>query len=146
MRLAGDSSGIVQDKVSGRFDRPFSRGTAIAVSVMRVASHRTRPLSKLKEMTMTIATKGTKGLLISALILGLSGAAYAQGAGGGSAGGNGAGQGGTGMGTPNANGETGANSNATGGNTMGSSKSGMSHKKTQKKGSSTMDAPASGSQ
>jgi hypothetical protein len=86
----------------------------------------------------------TKGLLLSAFILSLSGAAYAQGAGTGGGGGGGAGQGGTGMGTPNASGTTESPSGASGANTMGKS-SDMSQKQTnpkmQKKGG--MDAPAS---
>ncbi|CAB3787209.1 hypothetical protein LMG28614_02448 [Paraburkholderia ultramafica] len=87
----------------------------------------------------------TKGILFSALILGLSGAAYAQGMGAGG-GGAGAGQGGTGMGTPNAGGTTESTSGASGANTMGESGE-MSQKqmkpKMQKKGA--MDAPASDS-
>jgi len=85
----------------------------------------------------------TKGFLLSAFILSLSGAAYAQGA-GTSGGGAGAGQGGTGMGTPNASGTTESPSGASGANTMGKSGD-MSQKqmnpKLQKKGG--MDAPAS---
>jgi hypothetical protein len=84
----------------------------------------------------------TKGLLLAAFILSLSGA-YAQAAGTGG-GGGGAGQGGTGMGTPNASGTTESPSGASGANTMGKSGD-MSQKqmkpKTQKKGG--MDAPAS---
>ncbi|MFM0259768.1 hypothetical protein [Paraburkholderia sediminicola] len=87
-----------------------------------------------------------KGLLLSAFILSLSGAAYAQGAGTSGGGGAGAGQGGTGMGTPNASGTTESPSGASGANTMGKSGD-MSQKqmkpKTQKKGG--MDAPASDS-
>src|ERR1700735_2958893 len=62
-----------------------------------------------------------RGLLVSALILSMPGAVYAQGrgAGGGTAGGNGAGQGGTGMGTPNAGGTTGSGAGASGSNTLG---------------------------
>jgi hypothetical protein len=85
----------------------------------------------------------TKGLLLSAFVLSLSGTAYAQGA-GTSGGGAGAGHGGTGMGTPNASGTTESPSGASGANTMGKS-SDMSQKqmkpKMQKKGG--MDAPAS---
>jgi hypothetical protein len=87
----------------------------------------------------------TKGILFSALILGLSGAAYAQGAGTGGGGSAGTGQGGTGMGTPNANGTTESPSGASGANTMGKSGD-MSQKQTKpmkKKGG--MDAPASDS-
>ncbi|MEZ0606075.1 hypothetical protein ACAX43_28655 [Paraburkholderia sp. IW21] len=88
----------------------------------------------------------TKGFLLSAFILSLSGAAYAQGAGTSGGGGAGAGQGGTGMGTPNANGATESPSGASGANTMGKSGD-MSQKqmkpKMQKKGG--MAAPASDS-
>ena len=87
---------------------------------------------------------GAKGLLLSAFILSLSGAAYAQGAGTSGGGGAGAGQGGTGMGTPKASGTTESPSGASGANTMGKSGD-MSQKqmkpKTKKKGG--MDAPAS---
>ncbi|WOD17063.1 hypothetical protein [Paraburkholderia kirstenboschensis] len=87
-----------------------------------------------------------KGLLLSVFILGLSSAAYAQGAGTGGGGGAGGGQGGTGMGTPNASGATASPSGASGANTMGKSGD-MSQKQTkpkmQKKGG--MDAPASDS-
>jgi hypothetical protein len=85
-----------------------------------------------------------KGLLLSAFILSLSGAAYAQGAGTSGGRGAGAGQGGAGMGTPNANGTTESPSGASGANTMGKPGD-MSQKqikpKMQKKGG--MDAPAS---
>jgi hypothetical protein len=88
--------------------------------------------------------------LIGALILSLSGAAYAQGAGGGgtsggTAGGNAAGQGGTGMGTPNASGTTGTVSGASGANTTEAmpDTTQKNVKKKQKKGA--MDSPASGS-
>jgi hypothetical protein len=98
-----------------------------------------------RETSMSIAKKG---LLVSALVFALSGAAFAQGAGGGgggggggTAGGNGAGQGGTGMGTPNANGVTGSTSGASGANTMGNT--GSTHKSMKKKGN--MASPASGS-
>ncbi len=91
----------------------------------------------------------TKRLLVSALILGGYGAAYAQGAGGGgaagtggaggTAGGNGAGQGGTGIATPNGNGTTGSTSGTSGSSTMG-----MSSDRAQPKiNTGTMDAPAS---
>ncbi|MFM0031713.1 hypothetical protein PQR70_36445 [Paraburkholderia madseniana] len=85
-----------------------------------------------------------KGVMVSMLILGLSGATYAMGAGGGGEGGGAgsAGQGGTGMGTPNASGATDTMSGASGANTMGKSDS-KSKKQMQKKG--TMDSPASGS-
>ncbi|MEM5461758.1 hypothetical protein VSR69_44435 [Paraburkholderia phytofirmans] len=86
----------------------------------------------------------TKGLVLSAFVLSLSGIAYAQGAGTTGGGGAGAGQGGTGMGTPNATGTTESPSGASGANTMGKSGD-MSQKQmkpnTQKKGG--MDAPAS---
>ncbi len=85
----------------------------------------------------------TKGILLSAFVVSLSGAANAQGAG---TSGGGAGQGGTGMGTPNANGATESPSGASGANTMGKSGD-MSQKqmkpKMQKKGG--MDTPASDS-
>ncbi|MFL9966189.1 hypothetical protein PQR02_35335 [Paraburkholderia sediminicola] len=88
----------------------------------------------------------TKGLLLSAFILNLLGAAYAQGAGTSGGGGAGAGQGGTGMGTPNSNGPTASPSGASGANTMGESGD-MSQQqmkpKAQKKGG--IDAPASDS-
>ena len=92
----------------------------------------------------------TRGLLVSALILSLTGAVYAQGggaaggggAGGGTAGGGGAGKGGAGMGTPNAGGVTGSTSGASGSSTM-DSPANTSQKQMQKKGG--MDAPASGS-
>ncbi|MFM0388824.1 hypothetical protein [Paraburkholderia dipogonis] len=88
----------------------------------------------------------TKGLLLSAFILSLSVAAYAQGADTSGGGGTGVGQGGTGMGTPNANGTTESPSGASGANTMGKSGD-MSQKqmkpKMQKKGGT--DAPASDS-
>jgi hypothetical protein len=70
----------------------------------------------------------TRGVLISAMILGLYGTAYAQGAGGGAAGG----QGGTGMSKPNANGSTDTVSGASGANTMapaGTTSHKMKHKK-----------------
>jgi hypothetical protein len=65
------------------------------------------------QIAETVMQASTQGLLVSALILSLSGGANGQGAGGGAggggtgggggtAGGNGAGQGGTGMETPNA--------------------------------------------
>lgn len=90
-----------------------------------------------------------KGLLVSALILSLSGVAYAQGAGGGAgtgggggtAGGNGAGQGGAGMGTPNANGVTGSPSGASGSSTMGTTSD--DSKKPMKKGGGK-DSPVPG--
>lgn len=90
-----------------------------------------------------------KGGLVWALILSVSGAAYAQGAGGGAgtggagstAGGNGAGRGGTGMGTPNGGGATGSPSGTSGSSTMGTTSS--SSQKQMKKGA--MDSPASDS-
>ncbi|MFP3558065.1 hypothetical protein SB861_46490 [Paraburkholderia sp. SIMBA_049] len=87
-----------------------------------------------------------KRMLIGALILSLSGAAYAQGAGagGGTGGGNAAGQGGTGMGTPNASGTTAAPSAASSGaNTMGTMPDATQKSMQKKKGA--MDSPASGS-
>ncbi|WP_159838955.1 hypothetical protein [Burkholderia sp. 8Y] len=50
----------------------------------------------------------TKCLVTTALVWGLTTAAFAQGNAGGAPGGNGAGRGGVGIGTPNGNGETGA--------------------------------------
>lgn len=87
-----------------------------------------------------------KGILFSAVILGLSGAGYAQGAGTGGGGGAGAGQGGTGMGTPNASGTTESPSGASGANTMGKSGD-MSQKqmKPKMKKNGGMAAPASDS-
>ena len=77
-----------------------------------------------------------KGILISTVVMSLSGAVFAQGAGGGggggTAGGTRAGQGGTGMSTPNSNGATGSTSGASGSSTMGKS-SDMSHKKMRRR-------------
>lgn len=106
-------------------------------------------MQSFASQTMEAAMRATtKGLLVSALILSLSGGAYAQGGGGagtggggGTAGGNGAGQGGTGMGTPNAKGVTGSPSGASGSSTMGTT-SGSSQKQMKKGG---MDSPASAS-
>jgi len=83
-----------------------------------------------------------RSMLIGALILSLSGAAYAQGAGagGGTGGGNATGQGGTGMGTPNVSGTTAAPSGA---NTMGAMPDATQKSMQKKKGA--MDSPASGS-
>ncbi|MFM0078762.1 hypothetical protein P0D72_07710 [Paraburkholderia sediminicola] len=92
-----------------------------------------------------------KVTLIPALILSLSGAVYAQGAGaggatggagGGTAGGS-AGQGGTGMGTPNASGVTGSMSGASGSSKMGTGANSTQKQMKQKKG--PMDSPASDS-
>jgi hypothetical protein len=86
----------------------------------------------------------TRGILISALLIGISGNAYAQGAGGGGAAG---GQGGTGMSKPSAGGSTDTVSAASGANTMAPSGS-TSHQKMHKKSSAGMAAsaptPASG--
>ncbi|AUT66831.1 hypothetical protein C2L65_43205 [Paraburkholderia terrae] len=86
-----------------------------------------------------------RSMLIGALILSLSGAAFAQGggAGGGTGGGNATGQGGTGMGTPNASGTTAAPSGASGANTMGAMPDATQKSMQKKKGA--MDSPASGS-
>ena len=103
-------------------------------------------------ITATVMRASTQGLLVSALILSLSGGAYGQGAGGraggggtggggGTAGGNGAGQGGTGMETPNASGVTGSPSGASGSSTMRTT-SDSSQKQTKKGGK---DSPASAS-
>lgn len=88
----------------------------------------------------------TKGLLLSGLVLVLSGTAFAQGAGTSGGGGAGAGQGGTGMGTPNASGATESPSGASGANTMGKSGDMLQKQmkpKIQKKGG--MEVPASDS-
>ncbi|RKT13696.1 hypothetical protein B0G69_6877 [Paraburkholderia sp. RAU2J] len=86
----------------------------------------------------------TKGLLFSALFIGISGGVYAQGAGGGAAGG----QGGTGMSKPNAAGSTDTVSGASGSNTMAPAGTASSHKKMHKKPSAATPAsatnPASG--
>jgi hypothetical protein len=87
----------------------------------------------------------TKGIWFSALIIGLSGNVYAQGAGGGGAVG---GQGGTGMSKPNAGGSTDTVSGASGANTMAPSAGTSSHKKPHKKKSDTgmaASAPSPGS-
>jgi hypothetical protein len=83
-------------------------------------------------------------MLIGALILSLSGAAFAQGggAGGGTGGGNATGQGGTGMGTPNASGTTAAPSGAAGANTMGTMPDATQKSMQKKKGA--MDSPRLG--
>ena len=80
----------------------------------------------------------TRGVLISALVLGISGTVYAQSAGGGGAGG---GQGGTGMSKPSAGGSTDTVSGASGANTMAPA-GGTSHKKMHKKPSTAMPASA----
>lgn len=80
----------------------------------------------------------TRAILISALISGICGTVYAQGAGGGGAAG---GQGGTGMSKPNAGGSTDTVSGASGSNTMAPA-SGTSHKKMHKKPSATTPASA----
>ncbi|MGF6572520.1 hypothetical protein SAMN05443245_4660 [Paraburkholderia fungorum] len=85
----------------------------------------------------------TKGFLIAALCIGISGTAYAQSAGGGAGGG----QGGTGMSKPNASGSTNTVSGASGADTMAPGAT-TSHKKMQKKSNAAMPAsatnPASG--
>lgn len=91
--------------------------------------------SALEETTMRVSTKG---ILISALLIGVSGSVYAQGAGGGGAAG---GQGGTGMSKPNAGGSTDTVSGASGANTMAPSGT-TSHKKTHKKSNGAMAASA----
>ncbi|AUT66058.1 hypothetical protein C2L65_32695 [Paraburkholderia terrae] len=80
----------------------------------------------------------TRGILISALLMAISGTAYAQGAGGGGAAG---GQGGTGMSKPNAGGSTDTVSGASGANTMAPSGT-TSHKKMHKKSNPAMAASA----
>ena len=86
-----------------------------------------------------------KGIVVSALMLCLSGTVYAQGAGGGGAGG---GQGGTGMSKPNASGPTDTVSGASGANTMAPATGTTSHKMTHKKAHTAMPssapAPSSG--
>jgi hypothetical protein len=86
----------------------------------------------------------TKGILISAVFIGISGSVYAQGAGGGGAA---AGQGGTGMSKPSAGGSTDTVSGASGANSMAPSGT-TSHKKMHKKSGAAMPAsatnPASG--
>jgi hypothetical protein len=77
------------------------------------------------------------------VVLSLSGATYAQGAGGGTGGGNATGQGGTGMGNPNSSGTTAAPSGASGANTMGTMPDATQKSMQKKKGA--MDSPASGS-
>lgn len=83
----------------------------------------------------------TKGILISALLIGISGNVYSQGAGGGGAAG---GQGGTGMSKPNAGGPTDTVSGASGANTMAPSSGTTTHKKKHKKSSAAMSASAPG--
>ena len=91
----------------------------------------------------------TKGLLVTALILGFCGGAYAQSAGGGAgtggaggtAGGNGAGQGTTQIATPNGNGTTGSTPGTSGSSTTEKSSGGVH----PQMNTGTMDAPASGS-
>jgi hypothetical protein len=81
----------------------------------------------------------TRGILFSALLIGMSANVYAQGSsGGGSAGG---GQGGTGMSKPNASGSTGTVSSASGADTMAPAGS-TSHKKMHKKSNGAMAASA----
>ena len=90
----------------------------------------------------TVMRAATKGILISAIFVGISGSVYAQ-AGGGAAGG----QGGTGMSKPNAGGTTDTVSGASGANSLAPSGS-TSHKKMHKKSSAATPAsatdPASG--
>ncbi|CAB3692998.1 hypothetical protein [Paraburkholderia rhynchosiae] len=86
----------------------------------------------------------TKGVVLSALMLGLSGAVYAQGAGTTGGGGAGAGQGGTGMPTPNASGPLASSPGASGANSMGTS-NGTSQKQMKKQKKGAMEAPASDS-
>lgn len=116
-------------------------GMAIAPCLTPVHIVGANDRSTLEETTMRVSTKG---LLISALLIGVAVNVYAQGAGGGGAAG---GQGGTGMSKPNAGGSTGTVSGASGANTMAPSGNTMSHKKTHKKSSAGMaaSAPAPGS-
>jgi hypothetical protein len=79
----------------------------------------------------------TKGILVLALLAGISGSVYAQGSGGGTAGG----QGGTGMSKPSASGSTDTVSGASGANTMAPAGT-TSHKKMHKKSSTAMPASA----
>jgi hypothetical protein len=85
-----------------------------------------------------------KGIAISALMLGLAGTVYAQGAGGGGAAG---GQGGTGMSKPNSSGPTDTVSGASGANTMAPAAGTTSHKmkKAHSTKPSSAPAPSSGS-
>ncbi|MFM0632376.1 hypothetical protein [Paraburkholderia xenovorans] len=130
----------------GEIEEPLRRPTA--AQELRDSTQRglRRPGSQLAALhtRKTIMRVAAKGLVLSAFVLSLSGAAYAQGAGTSGGGGAGAGQGGTGMGTPNSTGTTESPSGASGANTMGKSAD-MSQKqmksKTEKKGG--MDAPAS---
>jgi hypothetical protein len=116
-------------------------GMAIALRLTRVHIVGANGRSTLEEATMRVSTRG---LLIPALLIGISVNVYAQGAGGGGAAG---GQGGTGMSKPNAGGSTDTVSGASGVNTMAPSGSTTSHKKTHKKSSAGMaaSAPAPGS-
>jgi hypothetical protein len=81
-----------------------------------------------------------KGILFSVLVMSLSGAAFAQGAGAGGGRDAAAGHGGTGMETPNGSGTTESTSGASGANTTGKS-GGMSHKHVKQKKAGA--APAS---
>jgi len=93
----------------------------------------------------TAMRAATKGILISALVLGMGGTVFAQSAGGGGGGGNGGagaaggGQGGTGMSKPNASGSTDTVSGASGTNSMGGADT-TSQKKKHKKASTNMPA------
>lgn len=87
------------------------------------------------ENVMRVATRG---MLVSALFVGISGSVYAQGAGGGGAAG---GQGGTGMSKPNASGSTDTVSGASGSNSMAPAGS-TPHKKMHKKSSAATPASA----
>ncbi|KAA0999992.1 hypothetical protein FVF58_41075 [Paraburkholderia panacisoli] len=78
----------------------------------------------------------TKGVLISIFLVGISGSAFAQSAGGGAAGG----QGGTGMSKPSAGGSTDTVSGASGANTMAPGTTSSQKKMHKKPGSA---APAS---
>ena len=114
----------------------------------------TAPISQWsKPYWDTEMSRISKNVVITAMLLGLSAGAFAQGAGGGGGAGSGgagggggaAGGGGTGMGTPNGGGDTNAVSTSKGPNTMGSG-SGTSKKKMSKKSMNkgAMDTPASG--
>jgi hypothetical protein len=85
----------------------------------------------------------TKGVLISVLLIGISGGVFAQGTGGGAA----VGQGGTGMSKPNAGGSTDTVSGASGSNTVAPATTSSQKKMHKKSGAATPASatnPASG--
>jgi hypothetical protein len=113
----------------------LSWGTGIAGSRMRAHTSGANDRFAFEETAMRVATLG---ILISALLVGVSGSVYAQGAGGGAAGGQG---GGTGMSKPNAGGSTESVSGASGSNSMAPAGA-TSHKKMHKKSSAATPASA----